>query len=178
MAVLLNADQSALVSSRKLPASQRPQYYNANTKATVTISEDFEAFLIMQGRPKNKDTVTWLQSASSYAIHDVDRDSLISYAIKNETDDATAAYNELAPITTQFNKFRQSYNMTGFEGVAEAGLLLDDLQKSMNEIMILGSRHQHRKTYASILYSNLSSRGMTADQFKEMNSWFESLTTY
>jgi len=178
MAILLNDNEEAEVSGKRLPASKRPKYYNAGLRSSQTISSDFEAFLILQGRPRNKDTTTWLQKASKYAIQDADRDSLISYAISNETDDATAAADELAPAVDQFNTFRQSYNMTGFEGVVEAGLLLGDLQKAMSEIMLLGARQQHRKAYADILYGNLTSRGMTADQFKEMNSWFESLTTY
>jgi hypothetical protein len=68
--------------------------------------------------------------------------------------------------------------MTGFEGVVEAGQLLADLQRSMNEIMVLGSRHRHRQQYAKILGETLVNNGLTANQTKQMNSWFESLTSY
>jgi len=178
MAVLLDADQAALVASRKLPAGQRPQYFDASTGTITRISEDFEAFLILQGRPNNKETVTWLQNATSYAIQDADRDSLINYAIKNEIADATAGAAELSPIIDQFNQFRTRFNMIGFEGVSEAGQLLADLQRAMSEIMLLGARNQHRLQYANILSTTLVNNGLTANQSKELNSWFESLTTY
>lgn len=178
MSILLDGNQAALVSTKRVKPTQRPKYFNANLGAMTRITEDFEAFLILQGRPKNKETVNWLQKASDYAIQDADRDSLINAAIENETEDADAGYKELSPIIEQFNQFRTRFNMTGFEGVAEAGQLLADLQRSMNEIMILGSRHRHRQQYAKILGESLVNNGLTANQTKQMNSWFESLTSY
>jgi len=178
MSVLLDSSQASLVSTKRLKPNQRPKFYNAAQAKMTVISEDFEAFLILQGRPRNKETVNWLQQASSYAIQDADRDSLINSAIKNEMLDATAGSDELAPIVEQFNKFRARFNMTGFEGVSEAGQLLADLQRSMNEIMILGSKQIHRQRYAKVLGETLANNGLTANQSKQMNSWFESLTTY
>jgi len=178
MALLLDANQISIVSTKRLKPTQRPKYYNAVLGAMTRISEDFEAFLILQGRPRNKETVDWLQKASGYAIQDADRDSLINYALANETEDATFGADELSPIVEQFNNFRQRFNMTGFEGVVEAGQLLADLQRPMNEIITLGSRHTHRKQYAKLLRENLGNNGLTADQSKQINSWFESLTTY
>jgi len=84
----------------------------------------------------------------------------------------------LSPIVDQFQEFRQRFNMTGFEGVTEAGQLLADLQRPMNEIIILGLRHKHRLKYASLLKVLLTRNGLTSDQSKQVNSWFESLTTY
>ena len=178
MALLLDANQISIVSTKRLKPTQRPKYYNAVLGSMTRISEDFEAFLILQGRPRNKETVDWLQKASGYAIQDADRDSLINYALANETEDATFGADELSPIVEQFNNFRQRFNMTGFEGVTEAGQLLADLQRPMNEIITLGSRHTHRQQYAKLLRENLTNNGLTADQSKQINSWFESLTTY
>ena len=127
---------------------------------------------------RNKETVNWLQKAAGYAIQDADRDSLINACLENEIVDAEAAALELSPIVDQFNQFRQRYNMTGFESVIEAGQLLADLQRPMSEILILGSRANHRKQCANLLRPKLINKGVTADQSKQLNSWFESLTTY
>lgn len=178
MAILLDASQASIVSTKRLKPAQRPQFFNATLGKMTRISEDFEAFLILQGRPRNKETVNWLQNASSYSIQDADRDSLINAAILNETEDASAGAKELAPIVEQFNQFRTRFNMTGFEGVTEAGQLLGDLQRPMNEIIILGSKQRHRQQYAKVLGDSLKNSGLTANQSKQMNSWFESLTTY
>jgi hypothetical protein len=176
--VLLDGNQAAIVSTKRLKPTQRPKFYNASIGAMTRISEDFEAFLILQGRPRNKETVNWLQNAGSYAIQDADRDSLINSAINNELEDATAGARELAPVIDQFTQFRTRFNMTGFEGVTEAGQLLADLQRPMNEIITLGSKQRHRQQYARILNEQLVGNGLTANQTKQMNSWFESLTTY
>jgi len=178
VAVLLDGSQAALVSTKRLKPEQRPKYYNAASGKMTRISEDFEAFLILQGRPRNKETVNWLQQASGFALKDADRDSLINSFLENEIADATSGAKELAPIVEQFDNFRTKYNMTGFEGVVEAGQLLADLQRPMSEITTLGARHKHRQIFANLLRKRLVNGGLTSDQSKQLNSWFESLTTY
>lgn len=64
MALLLDENQASIVSTKRLKPTQRPKYYNAVLGTMTRISEDFEAFLILQGRPRNKETVDWLQKAS------------------------------------------------------------------------------------------------------------------
>jgi hypothetical protein len=178
MAIVLDDNQVHLVSLKRLPPDKKPKYYNASTGEKVTISEDFEAFLILQGRPRNKETVSWLQKANEFAVHDADRDSLLNATLENEQSDAEACSAELVPVTEQFTKFRERYNMTGFEGVAEAGKLLADMQRPMSEIITLGNRHKHRQIYCKLLGVRLKKNGLTSDASKQLNSWFESLTTY
>lgn len=178
MTLLLDRNQASLVSTKRLKPEQRPKYYNSVIAEMVRISEDFEAFLILQGRPRNKETVDWLQKANTYSIADADRDSLINSALEYEIEDAEAGYKELSPVIDQFQEFRQRFNMTGFEGVTEAGQLLADLQRPMGEIMTMGTRHKHRQQFASLLKERLVSNGLTSAQSKQLNSWFESLTTY
>lgn len=178
MAIMLDDNQSTIVALKRLPPTQRPAYYNAARGEKTRISGDFEAFLILQGRPRNKETISWLQKAGEFAIQDSDRDALLNTAIENEQADAERAAKELEPVTLQFSKFRERYNMTGFESVVEAGQLLSDLQRPMSEIITLGTRHQHRQIYTKILSSRLKNNGLTSDASKQLNSWFESLTTY
>lgn len=178
MAVLLDDNQTNIVSSKRLKPAQRPNWYNAQMSEMTKISEDFEAFLILQGRPLNKETVDWLQKAAGYAIKDADRDSLINSCLENEITDASAASAELSPIVDQFAKFRTRFNLNGFEGVTETGQLLNDLQRPMGEIMALGSRAKHRSQCAKLLKTSIINNGLTSQQSKQLNSWFEPLTTY
>lgn len=178
MAILIDANQARIISTKRLKPGQRPKFYNARAGAMTRISEDFEAFLILQGRPKNKETVDWLKKASGYAIQDADRDSLINSCLEKEITDADAAYKELSSIVEQFSQFRSRFNMTGFEGVTEAGQLLADLQRPMGEIMSLGGRAKHRSQCATLVKGALANNGLTSKQSKQLNSWFESLTTY
>ncbi len=178
MALVLDGTQLGHVNSKRLKPNKRPKYFNAQLGEKVIIGAEFEAFLILQGRPRNKETVDWLQQVNTYTIQDADRDALISFAIDNELSDAKSCGWELFPIADQFNSFRQRYNMTGFEGVAEAGQLLADLQRPMSEIIQLGERHRHRERYAQLSLERLKNKGASKNQIKQASSWFEALTTY
>jgi hypothetical protein len=84
MAITLDENQAKLIATKRLSASQRPKYYNAEKGKKVTISEDFEAYLIIQGRARNKEALDWLNQASEFAVADSDRDALLDNAMENE----------------------------------------------------------------------------------------------
>jgi hypothetical protein len=48
----------------------------------------------------------------------------------------------------------------------------------MDEIITLGNRQKHRQLYAKLVKQQLLNKGVTSNQQKQINSWFESLTTY
>lgn len=176
MTLVLTDGQTQQVNAKRI--SPRPQYYNAGLQRKVTISEDFEAFLILQGRERNRATLDWLKKANDYVVRDADRDALIAYALDNEIEDAEASAEELAPIIDDFNAFKKSYKLQGFESVTEASTLLSDLQRPMSEIIALGNRHKHRITLAKLLKRSLQEQGITPAQQKQTNSWFSPLTSY
>lgn len=176
--ITLTESQHVLVSAKKLPEAQKPKYFNAALGTRITISDDFEAFLILQGKANNKKAVDWLQQANTYSLQDSDRDSLLATFMDNEIEDAEAAAKELAPITDQFAEFRSSFNIDGFEGVTEVGLFLNDVQRPMSEVVNLGARQRHRQQFAALSKRGLINRGLSKNQLKELNSWFDALTAY
>jgi hypothetical protein len=178
MAILLDEGQAGIVATKRLKPSQRPKYYSSAAGYYTVISDDFEAFLILQGRARNKATVDWVQEATNYSIKDADRDALISFALDNELEDATNGYTEIQPIVDQFNTFKTYFNMIGFESVVECGLLLDDLQRPMNELMGIYAKHRHRIQCSIVVKNFLLENGMTQAQSKQLKSWFDPLTAY
>ena len=176
--IALDENQANIVATKRLQANKRPKYYNAQRGAKLPISEDFEAFLILQGKTRNKEALDWLNQANGYAIADADRDALIDKALDNELVEAQIAKAELGPISDRFSRFRERFQLKGFEGVAEAGQFFADVQRPMGEIMSLTSRHQHRIIYANLLKSYLLDNGVTRDQQKQISSWNEPLTSY
>jgi hypothetical protein len=178
MAIALDENQSKIVATKRLPASKRPKYYDSQKGTKVPITEDFEAFLILQGKTRNKEALNWLNEANGYAIADADRDALIEKALSNELTEAQIAKAELGPITDQFNRFRERFQIKGFEGVAEAGQFFADVQRPMGEIINLMSRHQHRIVFATLLKSYLLANGVSQDRQKQISSWNEPLTSY
>lgn len=178
MAITLDENQAKLVATKRLSSAKRPKYYNSEKRKKVTISEDFEAYLILQGRARNKEALDWLNQASEYAIADSDRDALLDYAMANEIVEAQIAKAELGPVIDQFNRFRERFLLKGFEGVAEAGQFFADVQRPMGEIMAISNRHQHRVVAGTILRDLLIKGGVTLEQQKQIQSWNEPLTAY
>ena len=176
MPVFLDTAQIGQVSALKKKV--KPQYYSAASKMKVPISEDFESFLILQGRPNNAQSLSWLQKAGLYAVKDADRDSLLATMIGNEKVDAIACSAELKPIYGSFQQFKQTFNMQGFEQVVECGMLLADLQRPMDELQALGDRHYHRRVFSTMVLAGLKNGGVTQDQQKQLNSWSGPLTAY
>lgn len=178
MAITMDENQARLVATKRLSASKRPKYYNSQLRKKVTISEDFEAYLILQGRARNKEALDWLNQASEFAISDSDRDALLDKAMANELVEAQVAKAEVGPVIDQFNRFRERFLLKGFEGVAEAGQFFADVQRPMGEIMAIGNRHEHRVIAANILRDLLIKGGVTLEQQKQIQSWNEPLTAY
>lgn len=177
MAINLDDGQREFVALRR-QGSNRPDYYNASLKKRTQISEDFEAFLILQGRQRNSETVNWLELAQDLTVLDSDRDALAAAAYKKDAADASASERELSPLIRLFTRFKESYALTGFEEVAEAGLLLADIQKPMLEIQSMINRLRHRQFYADIGLGLLRTKGVTTEQQNQINSWFGPLAAY
>lgn len=176
MPVYLDPGQSRVVEAKR--KATKPQYFDANLSEKVDISEDFEAFLILQGRDRNKKTVDWLKKVKEYSMADSDRDALIAQLLEKDTIDASNAYVEVQPFVRQFDEFRTQFNLTGFETVPECSLLLSDLQRGMGRMKSLGDRWEHRQIWNDQCLFRLKNAGFTGNALKQLNSWFSPLTAY
>lgn len=178
MAIILSAADDKLVATKRRKPSSRPKYYNAELKAKITISEDFEAFLILLGPSRSTETLKWLNLVNTFGTNDADRDALVSQMLVIDTKDASNKYIELRPIVRQFNFFRNRFNISGFEDATEPGLLLADLQRAMSEIKVSGDRWNYQNLLDKALTEKLTTKGMTQDVKKQLNSWVSPLTSY
>jgi hypothetical protein len=178
MAIFLDAGQRESVSLKQKKPADRPDYYNATLAKSVQITADFEAFLILQGSQRNRETMNWLELAQQLMIQDGDRDSLAATTLANDKKDAESSQNELFPLIDLFSRFKQNYLMTGFEEVAEAGLLLADMQAPMLEMQSIMNRLVHRSVYGKVTIAFISNSGVTTERQKQIDSWYTPLTSY
>jgi len=177
MAVSLDANQARIVETKRKAPGARPLFYNAGLKQKTAISEDFEAFLILQGRPKNKKTLDWLKTANGLAIADSDRDALLGQAFTHERRDAARGLGEVSVYTESFAEFREGFRLEGFQGVPEIGLLVADLQRAMAEIQAIGAREFGRTVAAGLLRAVVL-EGLNPELAKQVNSWYSPLGAY
>jgi predicted transcriptional regulator len=178
MALTLDDSQLALVDTRRKPSGTRPKYYNSSQDKTVEISEDFEAFLILQGKKRNSDTLKWLDSAKTLAARNLSRDALASQALKRDVEDASNSQHELQALINSFNSFRESYQTNGFENVVEAGILLQDLQVAMAEIQTVVNRLKHRELSGKFGLTDLTTNGISPKRQQQISSWYSPLCAY
>jgi hypothetical protein len=176
MAVNLDQGQFNTVSGKR--KKDRPKYYNAGSHKKQTISEDFEAYLILQGRDQNKRTIEWLREAGNYSIADSDRDSLLDQFMTAEENDALHGEVELLPLSRLFTRFKSQFLLTGFEGVSEVGQLLADLQRPMLETQAIINKHKHRQVYSNLCHGVLRANGVDTERKKQLDSWYVPLTFY
>ena len=176
MAVTLDEGQTRQVGVRR--RKPRPEFYNSLLGKRVPISEDFESFLILLGRPRTKAAMDWLKEAGDYGIIDADRDSLINKACENEIADAETANKEVAPIIDRFQRFRAQFLLTGFEAVPEVGMIIADLQRPMAELQNISARLNHRIQYATLCQDSLKNDGITPERSRQIDSWYTPLTAY
>ena len=178
MTLFLDDNQVRIVDTKRKPEGARPKYYNAATKKQTEISSDFEAFLILQGSQNNSNTVKWLDECTDFEIRDLSRDALAANAFRNEVNDAVNSQLELTSFISVFNTFRQKFSLTGFENIVESGLLLEDLQRPMNELQGLMDTLKHRVQYASLGLKTLATNGITTQDKNQIDSWYSPLSAY
>lgn len=178
MSILLDEAQQSLVDTRKKPSGTRPKYYNASQDKMVEIGEDFEAFLILQGKQKNSNSLKWLDRAKVLAGRDMPRDALAAQALKRDIEDASNTQVELSVLIDIFKTFRDTYQTIGFENVVEAGLFLEDVQLAMSEIQSLMDRLKHRELAGRFGLTSLINNGINPKRQQQINSWYSPLCAY
>ena len=178
MALNLDDNQRKIIDVKSKPEGTRPKFFNAGVGEMQEISTDFEAFLILQGRSRNTATVQWLDQCSEMTVRDLARDALAAQALKNDIDDAENSQFELSAYIDFFSNFKTGYDLSGFENVTEAGMLLQDLQRPMQEVQTLVNRLKHRQSYCTITMNTLSNSGVNALDKRQVDSWYSPLSAY
>lgn len=176
MAVELTSEESSLVTSQSKKESDLPSYFNATLNKFITISRDFESFLILLDDTNRQATIQWLSDARQLQVEQTDRDDLVMSAIDFELFDAQQKYEEIAGQIQEFDNFKAKFQASKFAGVVEVGQLLTDLQRPIDELASRRDRAIHSATVATFLQDNYEN--VTEAQQKQIDSWNESLTAY
>lgn len=175
MAIELDSDEQARVQAARLPT--RPNYYNASLQAEQQISQDFEAFLILQDVATIAATLTWLSTAGLLSRFALDRDSLAFEALVVSQSDTSGQLDEVTTSTGLFETFRDQFRAGKFSEATEVGLLLRDLQVTADELFAKRDQLQHRERVETRVQNNLS-QSVSPAQLRELQSWPTPLSTY
>ena len=158
--------------------SEKPKYYNATSETEVRISDDFEAFLILQGKGVKNEAKEWL--SKTLAMQDVNllRDALLADALNAELADVNASLDEANNSLTNFNNFRERFSAGKFASVGEVQRILNGSQHGIDDLVNLRDRLSHQKALNGILLTEVLTQGLSEDLIKEIGSWLGPLAAY
>lgn len=172
----LTNEQTRKVSKyRKVP---KPTYYSALEKKTLSISDDFESYLILLSDSLKNEIVQQLKKIKTTNSDRQDRDELLTQALKEELADAQNKYSLLAAELSDFDAFRNKITVEGFTEVVELGTLLTDLQLAYGEDLLSLDRMQHLDVFMTVVQVAFNGGKIDADLLKEIDSFTSLVTTY
>lgn len=175
MAVELDSDERAKVDVRRL--TPRPNYYSASLLRETSISEDFEAYLILQDIATISATLTWLTTSGLLATTAIDRNALAFEALLNDQGDTSLQVDEVEDKTSLFEAWRLSFQAGKFSDTPEVSLIINDLQTMADELFAMQERLKHRQQVQQRIESRLS-QAISSPQLRQLQSWPTPLLTY
>lgn len=178
-----SAEQLALIDAETKPTQSLPKYYLADTKQSIPISRDFEAYLILQPSEQKQNIVDWINGANEITNDTVDRDELASQYFDLRIADAKQRISDLDEQLNNFNKFKLGLlgtkgDPSGFSTITEINLMTRALQKPLDEMVYLREQAFHEQTMNGIQKLRAEVDIDTPDTQKELESWQKVITTY
>lgn len=174
-----------LINRQRKPAGEKPFYFSSDEGIFKEVSDDFEAYLILQTVDHKEETVEWIETSLDILEANEDRDELLERYIELRIEDASARVNELDGKLEDFNSFKEglledraSGDPTRFASIVEVNLLARSLQRPLDEILFLREKAFHEINLASLMLFRLNlSRSNDATQ-REIDSWENVITAY
>lgn len=181
MAIEFTSEELILIEKNRKPFVERPNFYNSQTGAEQKISEDFEAYLILQVKSDKQKILQWIRRTILIEIDAADRDSLLTTYLTNRKTDATLRLTELDEESQKFAAFRENLANDGdrrFDAVVELNLLTATLQKPIDQIVIQRDSAFHEQNLITILEQRLAEELSNDDTKRELDSWQVVISAY
>ena len=181
MAITLTDSEQATVEALMLSEDLLPTYYNSQQQLNVTISRDFEAFLILTPNELKITAISWISNVLGLQQKNKLRDDLTQRSTKQESSNALIRLQEFDKVLNNFNEFRTNFTTavsTDFSGVEEVQLFLSDLQRGIEEISVARERAYFDWTCAGVLSNYENSISISDNQIEELQSWTPVLSAY
>jgi hypothetical protein len=175
MAVELDSDERARVDAARL--TPRPNYYSASLLRETPISEDFEAYLILQDIATISSTLTWLSTSGLLATAAIDRNALAFDALLMDQGDTSQQLEDVEEQTALFEAWRSAFQAGKFSDTPEVSLIINDLQTMADELFAYQDRLRHRQQVQQRIQSRLS-QSVSSPQLRQLQSWPTPLLTY
>jgi len=175
----LSPSEYSTVQSKQRAESALPEYFSAALNTNVTISRDFEAFLILAPSELKTTALDWIKKAVDINQNNKLRDDLIKITISQELANAKLKIDEFDKQLQNFQEFRQNFQTnTTFSSVPEVQLFLSDLQSVIDALALGRDRAFFDQTISVVMDRNQSLVGVSDAQIEELQSWTSVISPY
>ncbi len=175
MAVDLTPEDRATVEGNR--KSPRPQYFSAAQSEQQQISEDFEAFIILQDKAVIEETLQWLGQAGGLMETRVDRNGVTLEAVAADIDDRSTRQSEVDDIVQGFTDWKAAFQAGNFSDVSEVGLIIADAQATAEELFVFQERMKHLEQMHQRITERLR-QSVSSAQLNQLLSWPTPLLAY
>jgi hypothetical protein len=178
----LSADEIEKVTKqRKIPL---PKYTSVLTGASTSISEDFEAYLILQPADKKQTILSWINTVKGLELDNTDRDDLLRQWMTIRAEEAALQIEELDEALGGFDEFKRSLTAgdeespTRFAELVELDLLARALQKPIDELVMMRDEAFHEQNMILLIKNQLDNEGATTESTSELENWSGVIAAY
>ena len=181
MAIEFTQEETDLITKNRKPFAERPNFFNSETLEQQKISEDFEAYLILQKKEDKQKTLQWIRRTIDITIDSADRDTLLAEYLATRKSDASNRQTELDDETQRFADYREALAADGdrrFDTVVELNILTATLQKPIDQLVIQRDAAFHEQNFITILEQNLEAEKSDENTKRELDSWQTVISAY
>lgn len=165
---------------RKNRNDDKPSYYNSSTDQTDVISDDFEAYLILQKVASKQKLLQRLRKNIKDNNNYADRDMLLNEMIKNVSDNSALAIAELDIETENFSEFKQSIldEDRRFDELKELNRMISVINTSISELSFKRDQIFHDNNVCLLLSERLQISKSDSKTKKEYDVWQKVISSY
>lgn len=176
----LTLEEAETVTSSAREEGNRPEFFNAQSRVSEEISQEFEAYLILTPISVRSSVSSFFQTILDNDPNQIEvRNQLIDEYLEEEQRNELESQRMYQQLTEYYDQVRSdlSSSLDGFESVAEATLLQEALTKSMGDIVSARDRHTFNYAALAVLASRVETGG-AADFEQELQAWVRVLVEY
>lgn len=159
---------------------EKLSYYNSSTDQSEVISDDFEAYLILQKVSTKQKILQRLRKNIKDNSNYTDRDAILKEMLANITKDSDLKLSELDVETQNFSEFKQSIldEDRRFDDLKELNRLLTVINTSIEELTFKRDQAFQDGNICLILDDRLQRSKSDENTKKEYDIWQKIISAY
>lgn len=179
----LTDEERATIRRNRKPANELPTYFDGDLDFTtgdgeVTITRDFEAFLITKDIDDLKLATKWLDEARSLSDPRRDRDTILLDTLVGMETANNAQLQEYDTTLDTFNEYLATFPDPRFKATTEVGKIQEDLRAVIGEQIAKRDQSFYMQTFVGLLKKKATAAQVSTTLTRELESWAGPLSAY